>query len=56
MKRLAQQYAIWRLVFKNSHRRAMRNALRDCGINPFRLFSGKTGTYNHELNNWNWRT
>lgn len=57
MKHFCQQYALWRRVFKNRNR-ALRNALRDCGIDPHRLFSHKqkTGTYNHELNNWNWRT
>lgn len=55
MKRLAQQYAVWRRVFKGRNR-SLRNALRDCGINPFRLFSGKTCTYNHEVHNWHWRT
>ena len=57
VSRFIQQYALWRRVFKNRNR-ALRNALRDCGINPERLFSRKpeTGAYNHELHNWNWRT
>jgi hypothetical protein len=57
VSRFIQQYALWRRVFKNRNR-ALRRAMRDCGINPERLFSRKpeTGIYNHELNNWNWRT
>lgn len=31
MMRFIQQYALWRRVFKNRNR-ALRNALRDCGI------------------------
>lgn len=55
MMRFIQQYAIWRRVFKNRNR-ALRNALRDCGIDPHRLLSSKTGSYHHEIHNWNWRT
>jgi hypothetical protein len=55
MKRFIQQYALLRKAFKNKSR-ALRNAIRDCGINPRRLSFSKTGTYKHEFHNWNWRT
>ncbi len=55
MKRFIQQYALLRKAFKNKSR-ALRNAIRDCGINPRRLSFSKTGTYKHSINNWNWRT
>lgn len=53
MKRLSQQYATYR---RNGYTRrdAARLALRDCGIKTFRL--AKTGSYHHNVNNWNWRT
>jgi len=55
MKRLAQQYADLRKAIKNKSR-ALRNAIRDCGINPRRLSFSKTGPYKHSTHNWNWRT
>jgi hypothetical protein len=55
MKRFIQQYALLRMAIRNKSR-ALRNAIRDCGINQRCLSFSKTGTYKHELNNWNWRT
>lgn len=51
MKRFVHQYAMLRQAIKNKSR-ALRNAIKDCGINPRRLSFSKTGTYDHELNNW----
>jgi hypothetical protein len=53
MKRFIQQYAALRKAIRNRSR-ALRNAIRDCGINPRRLSFSKTG-YKHEFHNWNWR-